>query len=112
MSWGGFGNDGRAVDNVECDGNFPLSHFNFSFSPSSGQTENTCNESTVFVLEEESMSASYVPGRAHIIDIPIIRYDTISEQTQREIRSTDETHPHPLTIRPSIHPSCHKPLFN
>ena len=41
-----------------------------------------------------------------------IRYDTISEPTQRESRSADEAHPHPLTIRPSIHPSCRKPLFN
>lgn len=111
MSWGGFGNDGRAVDNVECDGKFPLSHFDFSFSPSSGQAENTCNESTVFFLEEESIPAGYVPGQAHIIDIPI-PYDTTRYQNQRESRSADEAHPYPLTIRPFIHPSCRKHLFN
>lgn len=62
MSWGGFGNDGRAVDNVECDGKFPLSHFSFSFSPSSGQAENTCNESTVFFWRKNQYPQVMFPG--------------------------------------------------
>jgi len=43
--------------------NFPLSHFDCSFSPSSGQAGNTCNGSTVIFWEKNQCPQVMFPGR-------------------------------------------------